>query len=142
MENLWRCVITETDVIQWLKNDGSFETTASLAALSNANLLESLCSQLQGPQEIFTRNLVESQYLALLLNVCVGALPLDVQVSTKGFTGTVASAIDAIEEALNTNSNLDFWRKAAQKINHGNRVDASDCPDPDSLFGNVPPCGP
>jgi hypothetical protein len=140
MENLWRCVITETDVIQWKKNDGSFETTASLAALSNANLSTALCSQLQGPPEGITRDQVESQYLALMLNVCVGALPLDVQISMKGFTGTVISAVDTIENALNTNSDLDFWKKAAQKINHGNGLNASDCVDPDSLFGSVPPC--
>jgi hypothetical protein len=140
MENLWRCVITETDVIQWKKNDGSFETTASLAALSNANLFAALCSQLAGPKPKVARDTAESEYLALMLNVCVGALPFDAQVSAKGFGGTIAVAIDAFENALNTNTNVDFWRKTGARINKGTVVIASECADPDALFSSVPPC--
>jgi hypothetical protein len=140
MENLSRCVITETDVIQWNKNDGSFETTASLAALSNANLFAALCSQLAGPKPKVARDTAESEYLALMLNVCVGALPLDAQVSAKGFGGTIAVAIDAFENALNTSTNVDFWSKTGTRINKGNVVIASECADPDALFSSVPPC--
>jgi len=140
MENLSRCVITETDVIQWKNNDGSFATTASLAALSNANLFAALCSQLAGPKPKVARDTAESQYLALMLNVCVGALPLDTQVSAKGFGGTTQAAIDAFENALNTNTNVDFWSKTGARINKGAVVIASECADPDALFSSVPPC--
>ncbi|HEX7878712.1 MAG TPA: hypothetical protein VF720_04850, partial [Candidatus Eisenbacteria bacterium] len=68
MENLWRCVITETDVISWKKNDGSSETTASLAALGNTALFDALCSQLQGPRPMTIRDMTEIQYLGLMLN--------------------------------------------------------------------------
>jgi uncharacterized repeat protein (TIGR01451 family) len=139
MENLWRCVITETDVIQWKKNDGSFETTASLAALSNANLFTALCSQLQGPRPMTLLDMAEIQYLGLMLNVCSGALPLDTEIMN-GFDGTVAEAIDAIENAINTGENLDFWKTIADDINNRIGVNAEDCPGGDSLFRNVPPC--
>jgi hypothetical protein len=75
-----------------------------------------------------------------MLNVCVGALPFDAQVSAKGFGGTIAVAIDAFENALNTNTNVDFWRKTGARINKGTVVIASECADPDALFSSVPPC--
>ena len=137
MENLFRCVITETDVIQWKKNDGSFETTASLAALSNANLLTALCSQLAGPSPKTSRDTAESEYLTLLLNVCSGALPLDTQISKDG---DVSSLINSFENALNSNVDLDQWRKIAEKVNKGSGLDAPACPDPESIFRNIPPC--
>jgi hypothetical protein len=139
MQNLWRCVITETDVIQWKKNDGSFETTASLAALSNANLFTALCLQLQGPRPMTIRDMAEIQYLGLMLNVCSGALPLNTLISN-GFNGTVGAAIDSIEAALNSGNNLDYWKSVADDINNRIGIDAADCPNGDSLFRNVPPC--
>lgn len=142
MENLWRCVITETDVIQWKKNDGSFETTASLAALSDANLFTALCSQLQGPRPMTILDMAEIQYLGLMLNVCSGALPLDI-VYASGPDGdiTVGAAIDSIENAINTGVNVGYWKTIADNIN--NRLDllADDCPEGDDLFRNIPPCG-
>jgi uncharacterized repeat protein (TIGR01451 family) len=139
MENLWRCVIEETDVIQWKKNDGSFETTASLAALSDANLFTALCSQLNGPRPMTIRDMTEIQYLGLMLNVCSGALPLDILIAN-GFNGTVGAAIDSIENALNTGQNLGFWSGIADDINNRIGVEAADCVNGDSLFRNQPGC--
>jgi uncharacterized repeat protein (TIGR01451 family) len=140
MENLWRCVITETDVIQWKKNDGSFQTTASLAALSNAGLFDALCSQLQGPRPMTIRDMAELQYLGLMLNVCSGALPLDIQI-INGFSGSVQEAIDFIEEALNSGNDIGAAAQLADDINNRIGVLAEDCPEGDDLFRNLPPCG-
>jgi uncharacterized repeat protein (TIGR01451 family) len=137
MENLWRCVITETDVVQWRKNDGSFQSTASLAALSNASLFDALCSQLNGPRPMTIRDMAEIQYLGLMLNVCSGALPLDIQIS--GF-GTVQQAIDYIENALNTGNNISSAAGLADDINNRVGVLAEDCPEGDDLFRNLPGC--
>jgi len=139
MENLWRCVITETDVIQWKKNDGSYETTASLAALNNGALFDALCSQLQGPRPMTIRDMTEIQYLGLMLNVCSGALPLNIQIMN-GFSGTVQEAIDGIENALNTGENLDYWKTVADDINNRIGVLAEDCEEGDDLFRNLPGC--
>ncbi len=136
MQNLVRCMITEADVIQWKKNDGSFETTASLAALSNANLLTAICSQLAGPSPKDARDTAEAEYLALMLNLCVGALPLNAQTSKDGI---VSEVIDSFENALNTGIDIDQWEKIADKVNQGG-VDATRCPDPESVFSSTPPC--
>ncbi|TPW09827.1 MAG: glucuronoarabinoxylan endo-1,4-beta-xylanase, partial [bacterium] len=138
MLNLWRCVITETDVVQW-KTDGGFETTASLAALPNATLFDRLCSQLQGPRPMTLLDMAEIQYLGLMLNVCSGALPLDIEISN-GFNGTVAEAIDAIENALNTGEDIGYWKDVADNINNRIGVLAAACPDEDEFFQNLPGC--
>ncbi len=140
MRNLWRCVIEETDVVQWKKNDGSYETTASLAALSNANLFTALCSQLQGPRPMTIRDMCEIQYLGLMLNVCAGALPLDVVYAGGSVDMTIGEAIDAIEEALNTGVDLDLWKTVADNINNRQDILARDCPEGDDLFRNVEGC--
>jgi hypothetical protein len=139
MENLWRCVITETDVIQWKKNDGSFQTTASLAALNDSGLFDALCSQLDGPRPMTQLDMAEIQYLGLMLNVCSGALPLDIQLMN-GFTGTVGAAIDSIENAINTGYNLGYWAGIADDINNRIGVLAEDCEEGDDLFRNLPGC--
>jgi len=139
MENLWRCVITETDVVQWQKNGGGFESTASLAALSDATLFDRLCSQLQGPRPMTSLDMAEIQYLGLMLNVCSGALPLDIEISNI-FSGTVAEAIDAIENAINTGENVGYWKDVADNINNRVGVLAEDCPNGDDLFRNLPGC--
>jgi len=139
MENLWRCVMDETDVVQWQKNGGGFETTASLAALSDAILFDRLCSQLQGPRPMTGLDMAEIQYLGLMLNVCSGALPLDVEISNT-FNGTVAEAIDAIENAINTGVNVGYWKDIADNINNGIGILAVACPDGDDLFRNLPGC--
>jgi hypothetical protein len=139
MENLWRCVITETGVLQWKKNDGTYESTASLRALSNAQLFARLCGQLEGPRPMTIRDMTEIQYLGLMLNVCSGALPLDTPISNS-FNGSVADAITNIENALNTNTNLEYWKTVADQINNRVGVNAPACPDDDAIFRNIPPC--
>ncbi|MDZ4806517.1 MAG: FlgD immunoglobulin-like domain containing protein [Candidatus Eisenbacteria bacterium] len=139
MDNLWRCVITQTGVIRWLKNDGGYETTASLAALSDATRFDRLCSQLQGPRPMTLSNMIEVQYLGLMLNVCSGALPLDIEISNI-FTGTVAEAIEAIENAINTGVDIGYWKDVADNINNRIGVLAADCPEGDDLFRNLPGC--
>jgi len=139
MENLWRCVISETGVTRWLKNDGSYETTSTLAGLSNATLFDRLCSQLQGPRAMTTPQMAEVQYLGLMLNVCSGALPLDIEISN-GFSGSVAEAIAGIENAINTGVNVGYWKDVADNINNGIGVMAVACPDGDDLFRNLPGC--
>jgi uncharacterized repeat protein (TIGR01451 family) len=138
MENLWRCVITETDVISWKKNDGSTETTASLAALSNAALFDALCSQLNGPRPMTIRDMAELQYLGLMLNVCSGALPLNIEIA--GFDGTVGEAIDVIEAALNSGNGIGDAAELADDINNRIGVLAEDCELGDDLFRNLPGC--
>ena len=136
MHNLFRCVITETDVVQWQKNDGSFETTASLQALSNANLFAALCSQLSGPFHKTARDAAEAEYLALLLNICSGALPLGTPVPGGG---NVGGLIDSFENAINTGVAIEEIQKLVERVNKG-LVDATRCADPTSLFRGIPPC--
>ena len=137
MQSLSRCVITETDVIQWRRSDGSFETTASLAAMSSADLFAALCEQLQDRKEPQDR--AEAEYIALLLNVCVGALTLDMPIS-KTMDGTVGKLINTFEEALNNRSNLDTWQKIVEQVNKG-KIEVTPCLDPDQIFTHVSPCG-
>lgn len=139
MKDLWRCVISETGVIQWQKNGGGFETTASLAALSDATLFDRLCSQLQGPRPMTSLDMAEVQYLGLMLNVCSGALPLDIEISNI-FSGTVAEAIDAIENAINTGVDVGYWKDVADNINNRVGVLAAACPGGDDIFRNLPGC--
>ena len=137
MQSLSRCVITETDVIQWRRSDGSFETTANLVAMSNADLFAAICEQLQDRKELQDR--AEAEYLALLLNVCVGALNLDMPISKK-ITGTVGELINSYEESLNNDSSLDTWQKIVEQVNKG-KIDVLPCTDPDQIFTKVSPCG-
>ncbi|HET9235577.1 MAG TPA: hypothetical protein VFP10_15755, partial [Candidatus Eisenbacteria bacterium] len=137
MQALSRCVITESNLVQWRRSDGSFETTANLQAMSNADLFAALCEQLQDRKELQDR--AEAEYLALLLNVCVGALNLDLPISKK-ITGTVEELIYSYEEAINNNSSLDTWQKIVDQVNRG-KIEVLECPDPDQIFLHVPPCG-
>src|SRR5262249_37422190 len=139
LQSLWRCVINATDVIQWKKNDGTFETTVALRALSDANLSDRLCSQLQGPRPMTLLDMTEVQYLGMMLNVSSGPLPLNTPIQN-GFSGTVGAAIDSIEAALNTGVNLGKWEGVADDINNRIGVIAADCPNGDSLFTHIPPC--
>jgi uncharacterized repeat protein (TIGR01451 family) len=126
MYDLWRCVIEETGVIQWRTNTGGTETTAQLAALTDAQLFERLCAQLQGPRPMTNLDMAELQYLGLMLNVCSGALPLNTPIDNY-FEGTVGEAIEAIENAINTGQNVNFWKDVADQINNRIGVLAADC---------------
>jgi hypothetical protein len=139
MYTLWNCVLGATGVIQWKNNDGSFTTTASLGALTDEQLFEFFCSQLDGPRPMTLLDMAEIQYLGLMLNVCSGALPAGTPLDNS-FDGTVAAAIDSIENAINTGENLDFWKTVADEINNRIGVLAADCEDGDDLFRNIPPC--
>ena len=139
MYSLWRCVIDETGVTSWLENDGSSTSTAAYQALSDADLFAALCSQLDGPRPMTLHNMAEIQYLGLMLNVCSGALPLGTVVDN-GFDGTVAEAIEEIEDAINSGAeDLGYWKDVADDINNRIGILAADC-DLD-LFRNIEPCG-
>jgi hypothetical protein len=139
LENLWRCLISDTDIIQWQDNGGSFTTTASLMAGNNADLSSELCSQLQGPRPMRTLDKAEIQYLVLQLNICAGALSPGILVNDD-FEGTIGAALDSLENAINTGQNLAYWTGVLEDINDNMNLEAEDCPNPDSLFRNVAPC--
>ena len=139
VENLWRCVITRTAVTQWRQNEGGYASTTSLDSLSNAALFDTLCDQLPGPRPVTLLDRTESQYLGLMLNVCSGALSPEVEVDN-GFTGTVGEAIAAIENAINTQTDLSKWEKVADDINNRLGVLAADCPEGDDFFRHLAPC--
>jgi hypothetical protein len=54
--------------------------------------------------------------------------------------GTVQQAIDGIENALNTNTDINYWKTVADNINNRIGVEAADCPEGDDLFRNIEPC--
>ena len=137
MQRLARQVMNRSNLQEWKLRDGSFESRATMAAHSDAELLTALCMQLQ--DRIETRDRAEAEYLALLLNVSVGAMPLDASISQE-IEGTISHLVDSFEEALNHNSNLDTWQQIVDHVNRG-YIDAPECPDPDRIFRAVSPCG-
>ena len=137
MQSLARQVINRSIVHQWKRSDGSFETRANFLAISDSALVTALCAQLQDRTD--PRDRAEAEYIALLLNVSVGALPLDASISSQ-IEGTIGQLVDSFEEALNQNRNLDTWQQIVEQVNMGN-IDAPSCPDPDQIFKNVSPCG-
>lgn len=139
MVNLWSCVLAETDVAEWRMNSGSYETTASLLALGGPDRFAHLCSQLQGPRPMMIRDMAEIQYLALMLNVCAGALDPSTRVEN-AFSGTVGGAVDAIEEALNSGEDIEYWKTVADHINNRIGIEAPGCPEGNDLFQNLSGC--
>ena len=140
MQALWRCVIEATGVTHWTKNDGQLTSTAALALLSNEALFDSLCVELEGPRPMTLRNMAEIQYLALMLNICSGALPQYIEYD--GLVNmTVGEVVAALESAINTGDDLDLWSTVADEINNRIGVLAEDCEDPEGLFTGLPPCG-
>jgi hypothetical protein len=137
MQRLARAAINRSIVHQWRRADGSFGTRADFMAVSDSALVAMLCAQLQDRAD--PRDRAEAEYVALLLNVSVGALPLDASISTQ-IEGTIGHLVDSFEEALNRNRNLDTWQQIVEQVNMGN-IDAPECPDPDQMFRSVAPCG-
>ena len=137
MQHLARQVINRSIVVEWKRSDGSFETRTDFMALSDSALVTALCAELQDRAD--PRDRAEAEYVALLLNVSVGALPLDASISSQ-IEGTIGHLVDSYEEALNRNSNLDTWQQIVEQVNLGN-IDAPECPDPDQIFRHVSPCG-
>jgi hypothetical protein len=95
-----------------------------------------LCTQLQERDD--PRDRAEAEYIALLLNVCVGALPLDSQISYTGPEG-IGELVDAFENDLNRNRNLDTWQQIVEQVNQGH-IDAPECTDADQIFRHASPC--
>ena len=73
------------------------------------------------------RDMAELQYLGLMLNVCSGALPLDIQIDSD-YADNVQEAIDYIEEALNSGNNIGAAAGLADDLNNRVGVLAEDCP--------------
>jgi hypothetical protein len=86
-----------------------------------------------------TRDMAELQYLGLMLNVCSGALPLDIQIDS-AYADNVQEAIDYIEEALNSGNNIGAAAGLADDLNNRVGVLAEDCEEGDDLFRNLPGC--
>ena len=137
MQRLARQVISRSNLQEWKVRDGSFVSHATMAAHSDSELITARCIQLQDRSE--TRDRAEAEYIALLLNVSVGAMPLDASISQE-IEGTIGQLVDSFEEALNDNSNLDTWQQIVDHVNRG-YIDAPECPDPDRIFKHVTPCG-
>ena len=137
MQRLARQVMDRSHIGQWRRSDGSFQSRADLVALSDSSLVTALCTQLEERDD--SRDRSEAEYIALLLNVSVGALPLDSQISYTGPEG-IGKLVDALEKDLNQNSNLDTWQQIVEQVNQGH-IDAPECPDPDQIFRHVSPCG-
>jgi uncharacterized repeat protein (TIGR01451 family) len=141
MEDLWRCVIERTHVAQFKRNDGTWETREQLAGLSDADLFARMCEQLEGPRRMTHRDMAELQYLGLMLNLCSGNLsgstPLQ---GSGGFSGTVDQAVVSIENALNTNGDINYWKGVADAINNRQGVKAPYCEDENAIYRNLPAC--
>ncbi|MGD8396813.1 MAG: PKD domain-containing protein, partial [Candidatus Eiseniibacteriota bacterium] len=141
MEYLFRCAIDATGVDSWHVQEGVFESTMELQALTDAELAMRLCAQLDGPRPVTLRDKTEYDYLAVQLSVCVGALPLDTLVELPGyFSGTVAEAIALIESAINSGVDLEPAGYLAKEISTGEALMAPPCEDPEAIYGNVPGC--
>ncbi len=125
MYGLWDCVLNSTGVTQWLNNDGSYTSTASVYSMSDADRFAFLCSQLQGPRPMTLHDMTEIQYLGLMLNVCVEALPTYIQLEN-GMT--VGELIAGIEDVLNNGGNYGYWETLADNTNNRIGVLAADCP--------------
>ena len=136
MKGLARLVITNSKLRRW-QDDHDFKTAESLALLSNADLLKALSDQLHDLDD--TRDRAEAEYLALLFNVEVGALPLETTISHSG-PETIADLVKAFENDLDRNQNLDTWQQIMERVNEGH-IDAPKCPDADQIFRHVYPCG-
>jgi uncharacterized repeat protein (TIGR01451 family) len=135
MHRLWRQVIDMTNVTAFKANsdsdNSSMITTLSLRALSDDELFDALGCQLQGPTPMTKRDMAELQYLALLLNVKAGILPLDIDVDNDAFEGTIQEAIDAVEAILNnpaaTTGQLTTAIDISDKINNRLGLMAQTC---------------
>lgn len=135
MHRLWRQVIDMTDVIAFKANsdsdDESMITTTSLRNLSDDELFDALGCQLRGPTPMTKRDMAELQYLALMLNVKAGVLPLDLVVDNDSFEGTIQEAIDAVEAILNnpaaTTGQLTSAIDISDKINNRLGLMAQTC---------------
>ncbi len=127
MYDLWDCVLNTTGVTQWLNNDGSYTATADVFGMSDSDRFAFLCSQLQGPRPMTLHDMTEVQYLGLMLNVCVGALPTSTLIDNGMFTGTVGELIAGIEDVLNNGGNYGYWETQADQTNNRIGVLAADC---------------
>jgi hypothetical protein len=141
MERLWQCVLSNTDIIEWRSNDGSFVTTTSLLGLDDEDAFDELCGQLEGPRPMRNLDRAEIEYLLLQLNICAGALSPNIEVMN-GFDGTIGEALDSLENAINTGEDVAYWTRIVGNINEGLDLENTEhCPDANDLFRSIEPCG-
>jgi uncharacterized repeat protein (TIGR01451 family) len=149
MKNLWRCVLEETNVVEWTGKDLLFGVSLTEdilelpeGASGKGQLFQWMESQLLGPRPMTAHDMCEAQYIGLMLNVCSGALPASTPLSgSGGYSGTVAGAIAGIENALNTGQGIGYWKDVADAINNRAGVLADYCHDENDVMQNVDPCG-
>ncbi|HEX7878344.1 MAG TPA: T9SS type A sorting domain-containing protein, partial [Candidatus Eisenbacteria bacterium] len=149
MYRLWRGVIDMTDLTSFKTNDGGTVLVSDLRNLSDADLFDALGCELEGPNPNTQRDQAETQYLALMLNVKMGLIGLDIHVDNGTFMGTVGEAIDAVEAILDnpasTNTQLSNAIDIADKINNRQGLMAQTCPGGENApfggFANSCPAG-
>jgi len=137
MQRLARRVMDRANLGQWGTGDGTFESRADMMVLPDSALVTALCSQLQNRQD--PRDHAEAEYIALLLNISVGALPVEAPIS-RDIEGSIGRLVGSFEDALNKNRNLDTWQQIVEQVNLGN-IDVPECPDAYQIFHHVAPCG-
>jgi hypothetical protein len=138
LASLWNCLIDRTDIEEWHGSDGTV-TTVTLEGMNDADLSSELCEQLQNFRGMSQLDRAEQQYLVLQLNICIGALSDQIEVSN-GFTGTIGAAIDSLEAAMNNDGDVSHWSQVIANINDNLNLDAEECPEAGQLFGSVEPC--